>query len=81
MWTKVEVGGETMAKVICNMKCKHRSKKPLRTYKYRSGEKCYGCTLDAISVSRIFDPDDYVVEVVEEKNMAQCSCYEPIEEG
>ena len=69
-----------IAKVICNMNCKHRSKKPLRTYKYKSGDRCYGCTLDAISVSRIFDPDDYVIEVVGEENMAHCLCYEPIEE-
>lgn len=69
-----------MAKVICGMNCKHKSKKPLRTYKYKSGERCYGCTLDAISVSRIFDPDEYVVEVVGEENMAQCVHYEPIKE-
>lgn len=68
-----------MAKVICNMNCKHRSKKPLRTYKYKSGDRCYGCTLDAICVSRIIDPDDYVVEVVDEENMAHCEYYEPME--
>ena len=68
-----------MAKVICNMNCKHRSKKPLRTYKYKSGDRCYGCTLDAICVSRIIDPDDYVVEVVDEENMAHCAYYEPME--
>ena len=70
----------TMAKVICGMNCKHRSKKPLRTYKYKSGDKCYGCTLDAIPVSRISDPDEYVVEAVGEENMAHCLCYEPVEE-
>ena len=71
----------TMAKVICGMNRKHRSKKPLRTYKYKSGDKCYGCTLDAIPVSRISDPDEYVVEAVGEENMAHCLCYEPVEEG
>lgn len=69
-----------MAKVICNMKCKHRSKRPLRKYKYESGNRCYGCTLDTISVSRIFDPDNYVVQVVAEEDMAHCLNYEPIEE-
>ena len=54
-----------MAKVMCNMvHCKHRSKRPLRSYIGKNGEKCYGCTLDMIGVSRISDPDDYVVEVV-----------------
>lgn len=70
-----------MTKIICDMvKCKHRSKRPLRSYIKKSGEKCYGCTLDAISISRITDPDDYVVEVVDEKNMAVCACYKPIDE-
>lgn len=70
-----------MAKVICNMvKCKHRSKRPLRSYVKSNGERLYGCTLDVISISRITDPDDYVVEVVDEKNMAACAYYDPIEE-
>lgn len=70
-----------MAKVICNMtKCKHRSKRPMRSYIKKSGEKCYGCKLDVINISRIFDPDEYVVEVVTEENMAACSNYEPAED-
>lgn len=70
-----------MAKVVCNMKyCKHRSKRPMRSYNKKSGEKCYGCMLDAISIRRIFDPDNYVVEVVSEENMAVCGYYEPMEE-
>ena len=53
-----------MAKVVCNMNCKHRSKKPLRNYVRYNGERCYGCLLGAISISRISDSDEYVVEVV-----------------
>ena len=75
MWTKVEVGGMTMAKVICNIgNCKHRLRKPLRTYKRRDGKRCYGCELHAISVSLKFDPDLDVC-------IASCDDYEPIEEG
>lgn len=70
-----------MAKVICNMtKCKHRSKRPMRSYVRKSGEKCYGCMLDVIDILRIFDPDEYVVKVVGEENMATCINYEPVEE-
>lgn len=71
-----------MAKVICNMvHCKHRSKRPMRSYRKKSGGKCYGCMLDAIDISRVFDPDDYAVLTVGEKNMAACIHYEPVEEG
>lgn len=43
-----------MAKVICNMtKCKHRSKRPMRSYIKKSGEKCYGCKLDVINIVRV----------------------------
>ena len=69
-----------MAKVICNMVyCKHRSKRPMRSYVKKSGEKCYGCMLDAIDISRIFDPDGEAEMVLGEKNMAQCLYYEPDE--
>lgn len=70
-----------MAKVICRMNCKHRSKRPLRTYRYKSGERCYGCTLDVITISKMFDPDLYIVKVAGEENMARCSLYEPFEEN
>ena len=64
----------TMAKVICNIgNCKHRLKKPLRTYKRRDGKKCYGCELHAISVSLKFDPDRDIC-------IASCDDYEPVEE-
>lgn len=69
-----------MAKVICQMNCKHRSKRPMRNYKFKSGGRCYGCTLDAITILRIFDPDDYVVHAVGEENMGSCIHYEPIDE-
>ena len=70
-----------MTKIICNVDCQHRSKMPLRSYTKRNGEKCYGCSLDAVSISRIFDPDNYVVEVVGEGNMAVCMYYKPVEES
>lgn len=71
-----------MAKVICNMvHCKHRSKRPMRSYKKRSGEKCYGCMLDAVDITRIFDPDGDAERLLGETNMAYCLNYEPVEEG
>lgn len=72
-----------MAKVICNMtKCKHRSKRPMRSYIKKSGEKCYGCMLEAIDISRIFDPDGDVNTLLGETEMAHCLDYEtePVEE-
>ena len=69
-----------MTKVICSMNCKHRSKKPLRTYKYKSGDRCYGCTLDAISMSMIDDPDGIAEATIGEENMAHCKNYEPVED-
>ena len=69
-----------MAKVICRMNSKHRSKRPMRKYKYKSGKPCYGCTLDAVGISRIVDPEDYIIQVVGEKEMARCLNYEPVEE-
>ena len=69
-----------MAKVICNMDCKHRSNRPLRTYRSRDGKKCYGCTLDAISVTRIFDIDGDIESMISEDNMAHCADYEPMED-
>lgn len=69
-----------MAKVICKMECKHRSKRPMRSYKYRDGSKCYGCKLDVIDISRVFDPDGYAEQVLGESCMAHCIYYEPIEE-
>ena len=71
-----------MAKVICNMvHCKHRSKRAMRSYIKKSGGKCYGCMLDAIDISRIFDSDGEVEMILGEKEMAQCLYYEPVEEG
>lgn len=70
-----------MAKIICDMvRCKHRSKRPMRSYIKKSGEKCYGCMLDVTDIVRISDPDDYVVDTIGEENMASCIHYEPIEE-
>ena len=68
-----------MAVVTCTMNCIHRSKRPLRKWKRKSGEKCYGCTLEAITISRIYDPDKDVFNLVGEEKMARCANYEPIE--
>lgn len=69
-----------MAIVICNMeKCKYLSKKPLRKWKFKDGGKCYGCTLEAISISRIPCFDGWERDVVGEENMAKCNFYTPIE--
>ena len=58
-----------MATIVCTMNCKHRSKRPLRKYTFKDGRKCYGCKLETVTISRIFDP--------EEEQMAHCNCYEP----
>lgn len=68
-----------MAKVICDMNCKHKSKEPLKTYKYRSGEKCYGCTLDAISIT-IIPPAGNEETMIGKADMAHCVNYEPVED-
>lgn len=50
-----------MAQIICrNDKCPYRSKRPLRKYVLKSGDqtfKCYGCTLDVVTIGPIFDLD------------------------
>lgn len=67
-----------MARVICNMTdCVHRSKRPLRKWRYKNGVRCYGCTLETIGVSRIFDPDGDVEAMAGIENMARCADYEP----
>lgn len=67
-----------MAKVICNMTdCVHRSKRPLRKWRYKSGARCYGCTLETVSVSKVFDPDGDIEATAGIENTARCSCYEP----
>lgn len=68
-----------MAVITCKMKCIHRSKRPLRKWIRKSGEKCYGCTLDAVTISRICDPDGDVYNLLGENEMAHCANYEPIE--
>lgn len=69
-----------MAKATCSMKCKHRSKRPMQKYKRASGDPCYGCTLDTAVISRIVDPEDYIIQAIGEEEMARCLHYEPVEE-
>lgn len=70
-----------MANVVCNMEdCKYKSKRPLRKWQHSDGSKCYGCTLETISISRIADPDGDCATLIGELEMAQCRDYEPIEE-
>lgn len=67
-----------MATVICGMvDCVHRSKRPLRKWKYSSGAKCYGCGLDTAMVSKVYDPDGDIEAVGGREIMAHCSSYEP----
>lgn len=69
-----------MAKVICSVPdCVHRSKRPMRKWRYNDGRPCYGCKLDTITVSRIFDFDGDCEKLVGKENMAHCSNYEPME--
>lgn len=76
---KLDFKEEVMAVVTCTMNCVHRSKRPLRKWKRKDGKKCYGCTLEAVTISRICDPDNYIIDVVGEEEMASCANYEPIE--
>ena len=71
-----------MATVICNMRdCKYSSKKPLRKWKFKHGGKCYGCTLEAISISKIFSFDGWEEDVVGKENMAKCNYYTPTDDN
>lgn len=66
-----------MAKVICSMTdCVHRSKRPMRKWKYTNGAKCHGCTLDFVTVSRVFDTDGDIEALAGSENMAHCDHYE-----
>ena len=68
-----------MTKIICDADdCIHRSKRPLRTWKKSNGDKCYACTLEAIYIKRIFDPDGDLFNLLCEE-IAVCKDYEPIE--
>lgn len=57
--------------------CVHRSKRPLRKWRYNNGARCYGCTLETIGVSKVFDPDGEAEAVMGAENMAHCADYEP----
>lgn len=70
-----------MAVVICTLDCKHRSKRPLRKWKRKSGDECYGCTLEAVTISRMWDPDGDAHALLGEESMARCANYEPIEDN
>lgn len=67
-----------MTQIICNVStCKHRSKRPLLSWKTKNGNRCYGCTLDCIVINRIFDMDGDICAIAGEENMAHCMGYEP----
>ena len=68
-----------MTKIICDADdCIHRSKRPLRTWMKSNGDKCYGCTLEAITIGKIYDPDGDIYNVFGEEKV-MCKDYEPIE--
>ena len=69
-----------MADLICSMACKHRSKSPLRKWREKDGIPCYGCHLEYVIISRVFDLDGDICAVAGEGNMARCAFYESIEE-
>lgn len=53
-----------MSKIIClNNKCPYRSKRPLRTWKLRNGEKVYSCTKPVTILGPMFDPDGETLQV------------------
>lgn len=69
-----------MAVLMCNMNdCKHRSKRPLRYWKNKSGGKCYGCAREFVVVTMVFDPDGDIEAVAGKESMATCAFYEPME--
>lgn len=68
-----------MAVLICDAPCVHRSKRALRSWKRtQGGGKCYGCSLAAVVISRVFDPDGDITAVAGIENTAVCSRFEPI---
>lgn len=69
-----------MADLICSMACKHRSKRPLRKRRNKDGSPCYGCSLEYVKISRVFDFDGDICDVAGEENMAHCVFYEPLNE-
>lgn len=70
-----------MANVICLVTdCKYRSKRPLKKWRFRSGERCYGCALDVMTVTETFDPDGDIHEVGGPDVHTHCVNYEPEEE-
>lgn len=67
-----------MAKVICQMSdCIHRSKRKSRTWKYASGAPCYGCMLEAVTITNVFDPDGDIEALAGKENTVICMHYEP----
>lgn len=68
-----------MATVICDMACKHRSKRPLRKWRHKDGRPCYSCRLEYVLISRVFDIDGDICDTAGEQNMAHCAFYKPIE--
>lgn len=64
-----------MTTLICDVEdCKHRSKRPLRSFENNDGTKVYGCTLDYITIKEIFDCDGDYFELGERK-VPICSQY------
>ncbi len=69
-----------MATIICDMECKHRSKRKMRKWRHKDGRPCYTCGLEAVTISRAFDFDGDIKAVAGEENMARCAHYEPLDE-
>lgn len=70
-----------MAQVICTMAdCVHRSKRPMKKWRFNSGAPCYGCLLETAMVTRIFDADGDIEAKIGAGNMAQCKDYEPLQQ-
>jgi len=59
--------------------CVHRSKRKLKKWVRKDGEPCYGCTLDVITIRRVYDPDGDIAIVSGEENMATCAHYKKID--
>ena len=70
-----------MPAIICEMNCKHRSKRKLRKWHHKDGRPCYTCGLEYVTISRAFDIDGDICAVAGEENMAHCNFYDPIDES
>lgn len=68
-----------MSTIVClKSDCPYRSKRPLRKFRLRSGEKAYGCTLPVLALRGMYDPDG-AVRAALGYNPCECVDYRQIQ--